>query len=194
MRRRTAIAALLYAAAATRLGGPVHAAEFAPKQLAGMLLRILAYDRNVKTRANGKAIPILVLYVEGDAASEAVQSDVVNALEELAGTVTVAGLRVQISALPYSNLRELEAKLTALHPVAMFVCPGLADALPGLILATRKRAVLTMTVTPTYLKAGLSVGLAHGAERVNILINLPAARAEGADLDADLLRLAEVYR
>ncbi|HRI53238.1 MAG TPA: YfiR/HmsC family protein [Pseudomonadota bacterium] len=56
------------------------------------------------------------------------------------------------------------------------------------------RELLYLILRTVYLKAGLSIGFQRGEDHVNILINLPAARAEGGDLDAALLRLAEVYR
>lgn len=196
MRRRSAIAALLGATAAValQLGVCADGAELGPKQLAAMLLRVLAYDRNLKARSNGKSVPIIVLYQEGNQASEAMQSDVANALEDLAASVTVADLRVISVPLAYTNLAEIAAKLTAKRPVAMFVCTGLAEAVPALASLARKHSILTLTLTTAYLKAGLSIGFQRGEDHVNILINLPAARAEGSDLDAALLRLAEVYR
>ena len=195
MRRRDFIAALLAASALIPNGDPpARASELAPKQLAVMLLRILAYDRNIKTRSNGKSAPVLILYQEGNQASEAVQSDVQNALEDLSNSVSISGLRVQVNALAYSNANDLDNKVAALHPVAIFVCTGLGDALSAVMNTSRKRQVLSMTITTTYLKSGISIGLSRGDDRVNILVNLPAARAEGADLDAALLRLAEVYR
>jgi hypothetical protein len=195
VRRRTAIAALLYASAVFTTGNPpARASELSPKQMAVMLLRILAYDRNIKTRSNGKSAPLLILYQEGNQASESVQSDVANSLEDLANSVSVSGLRVQVSSLAYSSANDLDNKVAALKPVAIVVCTGLSDAIPAVVATARKRSVLTMTLTTTYLKAGLSIGLSRGDDRVNILVNLPAARAEGADLDAALLRLAEVYR
>lgn len=195
MRRRTAIAALLCASAGISwLEEPACAAELAPKQLAVMLLRILAYDRNIKARSNGKDAPILVLYQEGNQASESVQSDVSNALEDLASSVSVSGLRVQVITHSYSSSADLDAKLAATRPVAIFVCSGLNDIVSSLSTVARKRSVLTMTINTAYLKAGLSISLSRGEDRLSILINLPSARAEGADLDAALLRLAEVYR
>ena len=170
------------------------ATELEPKQLAVMVLRILAYDRNVKARSNGKSAPVLIVYQEGNPSSESVQSDVQNALEDLAGGVAVAGLHPEVVALAYHSAADLEAKVAATRPVAMFVCTGLSDVVPALSAVARKRSVLTLTLTTTYLKAGLSVGLSRGEDRVNILVNLPATRAEGVDLDAALLRLAEVYR
>ena len=111
-----------------------------------------------------------------------------------AASVTVAELHVSVLSVPYSGVSDLEAKIMAKRPVAMFVCTGLADAVPAVSAVTRRRSVLTLTLTTAYLKTGLSIGFQRGDDRVNILINLPASRAEGADLDAALLRLAEVYR
>ncbi len=196
MRRRDVIAALLCVTATTALqrSGSAEGAELGPKQLASTLMRILAYDRNLKTRASGKAAPVFILYLEGNQASETMQSDVSNALEDLAASVTVAELHVSVLSVPYSGVSDLEAKIMAKRPVAMFVCTGLADAVPAVSAVTRRRSVLTLTLTTAYLKTGLSIGFQRGDDRVNILINLPASRAEGADLDAALLRLAEVYR
>lgn len=196
MRRRDVIAALLCVTATTALqrSGSAEGAELGPKQLASTLMRILAYDRNLKTRASGKAAPVFILYLEGNQASETMQSDVSNALEDLAASVTVAELHVSVLSVPYSSVSDLEAKIMAKRPVAMFVCTGLADAVPAVSAVTRRRSVLTLTLTTAYLKTGLSIGFQRGDDRVNILINLPASRAEGADLDAALLRLAEVYR
>ncbi len=190
MNRRAAIATLLSAA----LPRAAAALEFGPKQLVVVLLRILAYDRNLKARTNGKEAPILLLYQEGNPGSETLQTDLTNVLEDLASTISVAGLPIKVAGLPYSRPLALEARLLALHPVAVFVCPGLADAIPQISAICRKRQVLTVCSTNAYLKSGLSVGISASEERLHIAINLPASRAEGVDFDAALMRTAEVYR
>lgn len=190
MNRRAAIAALLCAS----LPGMARAAELDPKQVALLVLRILAYDRNFKVRADGKAAPILLLYQDGNALSEAMQVDLGNVFEELMGSVRVGGLPLQVSALAYTKPLALEARVLSLHPVVLFVCPGLAEAVPQVSAICRKRSVLSMTTTNSYVKGGLSVGLSPGDDRMHIAINLPASKAEGTDLDAALLRIAEVYR
>lgn len=168
--------------------------EFGPKQVVVVLLRILAYDRQLKARTNGKAAPILLVYQEGDPASEALQTDLNNVLEDLASTVSVAGLPIRVAGLAYTKPLALEARVLALHPVAVFVCPGLADHIPQISAICRKRQVLSACISNAYLKAGLSVGISASEERLHIAINLPASRAEGADFDAALMRTAEVYR
>ena len=191
MNRRLAIATLLYAATGLRRAT---AAEFGPKQIAALVLRVLAYDRNLKRRSDGKSAPVLVLYQEGNQASEAQQNDLVNALEDLANSVGVSGLPVKVSALAYKDLSSLEVRLAELRPVAIFISTGLGPALAGLSALSRKRAVLTMTLNTAFIKGGLSIGFAESEDRISVIVNLPAARAEGADLDASLLRIAEVYR
>ncbi len=190
MNRRSAIAALLCAS----LPGMAQAVEFGPKQVALLMLRILAYDRSFKARADGKTAPILIVYQEGNDQSETTQVDLNNVFEELASSVTVGGLPLRVSTLAYSKPLALEARVLSLHPVALFVCPALADVVPQISAVCRKRAVLSMTTTNSYLKSGLSVGLSPGEDRIHMAINLPASKAEGADLDAALLRVAEVYR
>ena len=190
MNRRSAIAALLCAS----LPGMAHAAELDPKQIALLMVRILAYDRNFKARADGKAAPILILYQDGNALSEATQVDLSNVFEELTPSVRVGGLPLQVASLAYTKPLAMEARVLALHPVVLFICPGLADAIPQISAICRKRSVLSMATTTSYVKGGLSVGLSPGDDRIRIAINLPASKAEGTDLDAALLRIAEVYR
>lgn len=190
MNRRAAIAALL-AATLPRVAGAV---EFGPKQVMVLLLRILAYDRNLKARSNGKDASILLLYQEGNAQSETLQVDLNNVMEDLGAGLGVSGLAIKVSTLAYTKPLPFEARLLSAHPVAVFLCPGLADAIPQISAACRKRQVLSVTTTNAYLKSGASVGLSASEDRVHIAVNLPASRAEGVDFDAALLRLAEVYR
>lgn len=197
MNRRAAIAALgLCFALGLPVACPVpaFATELAPKQQALLAARVLAYDRNLKRRSNGKVAAIAILYQEGDQASESLSLDMSSAFEELTATSTIDELPVRVATLAYNGAAELDKKLLQLHPVALYVCPGMADVLSAVSTVTRRRSILTITSTGAYVKSGLSIGLLRLEERPLIVVNLPAARAEGADLDAALLRIAEVLR
>jgi hypothetical protein len=52
--------------------------------------------------------------------------------------------------------------------------------------------VVTLAGVPAYVAAGLALGVALRGERPHILINLAASRLEGADLAAELLKLATI--
>ncbi len=193
MNRRAAIVTLISAAAAG-LCSNAEAAELGPKQIALLILRVLAYDRNLKARSDGKTASIVVLFQEGNQASESLQIDMENALEDLSSGAIISGLAVKVTSYAYANPAALDARLASLRAVALFVCSGLGDAIPNISTVARKRSVLSFTLNTAFVKSGLSIGFANADDRVHIVVNLPATRAEGVDLDASLLRIADLYR
>jgi hypothetical protein len=58
--------------------------------------------------------------------------------------------------------------------------------------AARAARVTTFTGTPRYLSEGLAVSVRYQGERPKLLINVDAARLEGAEFSAELLQLAQV--
>ena len=58
--------------------------------------------------------------------------------------------------------------------------------------ATRSRTVLSFAPSREMVEAGLALGLVNRGIRAGLVVNLAAAREEGADLDAGLLAVAEV--
>jgi hypothetical protein len=58
----------------------------------------------------------------------------------------------------------------------------------------RARRIRTMADVPEYVKQGLSVAIGVRNDRPLIIINLEAARAEGAAYQAQLLKLAEIVK
>ena len=58
----------------------------------------------------------------------------------------------------------------------------------------RDKQVLSFTGNEAAVTAGLSIGFVARGGKPAVLVNLPAAKAAGADLDAALLRVAEVIR
>jgi hypothetical protein len=59
---------------------------------------------------------------------------------------------------------------------------------------TREKHIRTMSATVDYIALGLSVAIGSRNDRPLIIINLEAARAEGASYQAQLLQLAEIIR
>ena len=156
-----------------------------------LLLRVLAYDRNVAKRA-GKTVTIAVVYKPGDSESESMRSQMANALTEAAKKVTVAGLPVKVVSLGVTG--NLDSDLSGMKPTAVYVCPGLADAVSGISRVTRARSILSFAGNEKYIASGLSIGVIRRASKAAIMVNLPSSKAEGAALDAALLRVADVKK
>jgi hypothetical protein len=65
-------------------------------------------------------------------------------------------------------------------------------AIEEIVAISRAHRITTLTGVPGFVEKGIALGLALRAERPLILVHLVAARAEGADLDSQLLKLARV--
>ncbi len=177
------------------LTGSSHAADLSASQQSLLFLRVLAYDRNLKTRASDGVLSVAVIYRAGRPESEQAREALLGALGEISSKkVSVAGLPIRAVPIEFTSASAIDSKLRAAKVSAVYVCPGLGDATGVLAAITRKYSILSGTATEAAVRSGLSVGVVAREGKPGILINLPAARAEGADFDAALLRLAEVIR
>lgn len=59
---------------------------------------------------------------------------------------------------------------------------------------TRHRGVLTADGSKAMVEAGIAIGIVSRGARAGVIVSLPSARQEGAELDAALLAVAEVIR
>jgi hypothetical protein len=169
------------------------AAQDVPAQQQSMLMvRILGYDRNVK-RASGASVTVAVVFKPGDSSSENVKTQLVSAFEAVIATQNISGLPVKLVVVPYDSTT-FEAKTAGVKAAAVYICPGLAEAVTNIVEITRRRGMLSFSNVEAQVKAGLSIGLITRNSRPTIVVNLPAARAEGSDLDSSLLRVAEVLK
>jgi hypothetical protein len=162
------------------------------RQQALVLLRVLAYDHNLKTRARD-AVTVIVVFDPRGEGSRAERDALVDGLDAVQ-RLRVLGMPVKVEAHelgPPNHLPELVARL---RPSAVFLCQGQDAAVAAVSQLTRAARVLSFAASEAYVRAGLSVGIVGGAERPRILVNLAAARGEGAAFDAGLLKLAEVLR
>jgi hypothetical protein len=168
-------------------------ADVPPSKQAALLLRILAYDRNLNYRPhNKKTIRVVVVDAVGVAESLAVQADMVAALKDITRTTVVAGLSVEILRIPFST--HFEKDVAATGVAAVYLCPGLGDVIDEIVPITRKLSILSFSDSETYVKHGTSVGLLRRGSRATILVNLTNARAEGSDFDPEILSFFEVIR
>lgn len=188
MRRRLSrtLAAL---AALLALAGPREAvAEVPAEKQAIIILRILAYDHALADRA-GASVKLAV--VHGDsAAALTCASRMRTALDGLVNRVVVTGKRLEVQTL--SAIGVSGHALTERGISVLYMCRGAEVHVPAVVKAARIARVLTFTDQPQYLAHGLSIALSDDRARVGILVNLVAARAEGARLAGQLLRLSKV--
>lgn len=161
-----------------------------PAQKALLLLRVLTYDRNLKARA-GAEVRVAVVFRPGDAASVRERDALLLALEETARKAVVAGLPVRAMSIPFRDATSLGARLEELQAAALYACAGLDDAAREIARAARERSVPSATGSRAGVLQGIAVALVDRGDRAALVVNPRAAAAQGADLDAALLGVAE---
>jgi hypothetical protein len=163
-----------------------------PRRRAILLTRILAYDSALAARA-GSTFVICVVFHKGNAASEAQAKEMLGAFKELE-KVMISGLPLRATSSPFTTGPALETLIDGEGIDALFVCEGLEDELAAMKQTSRKRKILTVGTTNAQVVAGISVGVLSENGKLQIVVNLPQSRDEGAEFGSDLLRVARVVR
>jgi hypothetical protein len=177
--------AILFAAASSRADVP------ADRQ-ATLMFRILAYDRTLPAHAKD-SIRIALVFKEGDPASEAAARELGAALQVCAEKARIFGLPVKAVRLPYNSGR-FETDLQAAAASVVYLCPGLEEVVAAIARVTQSGSALTFTGTEAYVRSSASIAMVVRGEKAALVVNLNNARAEGADLDSTMLKLAELIR
>jgi len=165
-------------------------AEGLPHSLrASLLVRILAYDRRMGVRP--PPLTIAVLYREGHEGSETLGQEFTRALESASRDKSVLGRPVRIVRVGFRDASQLREDLSRARVVALYACEGLEADTTSIARVTRQLSILSFAGSRTELEQGLAIGIGRQGDSPIILIQLAAARAEGADLDAGLLSLAQ---
>ena len=170
------------------------AADTVPgKNQALLMLRILAYDHNLANRTDNKRVTIVVLYKSGNSDSDDVSNDVTGAIRDISKSTTIANNAISVVRLAYSD-KTFDADIARTKAAALYVAPGLGDSLGTITSTTQSRKLLSFTGNQDYVAAGVAVGFSLDDGKPTILVNIPASRSEGADLDVALLRVAKIVK
>jgi YfiR/HmsC-like len=193
MTAATRVVAAVAIALVLSVSARASADDAAAKTTAGqalIALRILAYDKNLAERAPGDEVTIVV--VSGATPEARGERALWLAAFALMPKVKVGGRVVRVHALEFDNAFAFDAALARRRPAAVIVLQDLAAAAGTLRPASRAHKALTFVQRESAVRAGLAVGVLRGDDKHEIVINLAAARAEGARFDAGLLQLARL--
>jgi hypothetical protein len=152
-----------------------------------VLVRLLSYDRALPARVAGD-VRVAVVFDPHDPLSVEQSRQVQDALRALDGIKVgprkLAGEAVMIESGP-GAAPQLPSVAAAI------VCRG-ADELAALVRAADARDVVVMTLDDGLMGWGPAVGVAQREARLDLLIDLVAARAQGVDLSSEIFELAHL--
>ncbi len=177
---------ILVAMAETRVGWA--ADEISPDRQASILVRALAYNRNLKTQA-GDDFVLAVVYQRNNTASEECGRDAVAAFRGFEKFV-MEGLPFRVAPISYESASAMNHTLTRDGVDAVYVCGGLDSELDAIATLAQERKAVSIGALREYVTRKLSLGVFIIDGKPRILVNLPESKREGADFGSDFLRLA----
>jgi len=159
------------------------------ERTATVIIRALSYNRELSPHA--EAVVIALLYKKNNAASEADAEGWSKAFHKIE-QVKLQGHSVVTVKLEFDD--GLTSFLGGRGVDVLLVCDGLDGEADKIKTASRSQKVVTVGSKEEYVRNGMSLGVFAEGNRNNIVINLPASKAEGAGFSSDLLRLATVIQ
>ncbi|UCG51362.1 MAG: YfiR family protein [Candidatus Latescibacterota bacterium] len=154
-----------------------------------LFVKILSFDRNLQRNAGGEIV-IAIVYQGGYIPSLNAR-DAIKDVFEKSGDIGVGNnaMRHVCVDIETEELTHVVAK----HNVdILYITPLKAVDIESITKTSRALALITLTGVPDYVRSGVSVGIGLKEEKPEIIINLAAAKAEGADFSSRLLRLARI--
>ena len=152
-----------------------------------LFLKVMSFDRQLRARAGGSLV-IAGGFQSGYRASSDAKDE---ALRSIAGIRDVAGIPLRTVTIDLDH-EELGAALSDSRATLLYVAPMRGVDVGDLVRATRAAHVTTLTGVMRYVDLGCAVGLRLRGDRPSIVVNLAAARLEGAEFAAELLRLVQI--
>lgn len=154
-----------------------------------LFLKILTFDRNLKKRV-GDEIVIGIVYQRKFKRSRMVKDQVVDVIGE-SSLWKVADIPVRQVSIDLDTV-DLGSAVSKNEIDILYITPMRALGMEKIADITRAKKIMTLTGVPDYVESRLAVGIGIKGRKPWIIINLSAARAEGADFSSQLLKLAKV--
>lgn len=194
LRRRpylaVSMAAVLAAATVVRAAAPP-AAAVPPDLQAAIFSRVLSFDRALKPRV-GKTITIGILFLSDREDSKQSRQRMLRAFDGL--EKDIQGLPFRLTSHPYRDARQLGTWIDENEIDVIYVTEGFESVLVPVRDVVKEKKVATLCPLREYVEEGLAIAVIAHKNRPQLVVNLPAARAAGMDLDPKVLQLAQVIK
>ncbi len=182
------VVVFLVGVASPRVAG---ASEVPVDRQALILIRALAYDRNLTSRA-GDELVVAVAYKFGDTTSKTAADKVTKAFKATK-KLKIQGLPIRVVKVAIGR-DDLE-QITADEGVdAIFLCPNMSGELATVTALSQRVGVTTLGASHDYSDRGVAIVVVAKNKKASLVVNLSSAKAEGMNLSSELLELAEVIK
>jgi hypothetical protein len=154
-----------------------------------IFLKLLTFDRNLST-SPGTELVVAILFQGGNRESVEVRRQAETELRKAAQMFE--GLTTRVVLIDLDQEEQLAERLQHDSVEAIYVGPLRAFDIKALLKVSRSAHIRTFSGVSRFVSQGVAMGATLRGDLPQILVNLPAARAEGADYPAQVLKLARV--
>ncbi|OGC07189.1 hypothetical protein A2V82_04345 [candidate division KSB1 bacterium RBG_16_48_16] len=170
---------------------PAVSLDIPPDQQADLLVKILGYNRTLLNK-NTTSVRVGIIYCEDKLSVETYQR-----LDESFYKLVLDDRKIGTKKLIFSGIAiksesYLENTASVLNVDVFVVTPGNDKNLLTIARVAEKLGILTFSAIKEYVAMGLASGLEVKDGKPKIIINLPLAKAQGANFKAELLSIASV--
>ncbi len=155
-----------------------------------LFMKILTFDRNLPSRA-GDEVVFGIVYQSLHRASQNAREAFLKAAAD-SGEKDINGLPVRCVTIDLQENQSLEEAILKNGVDILYVAPLRAYDVESISSIGQQSKVLTLTGVPEYSRFNIAVSISSKAGKPEIVINLPATKAEGTDFSSKLLNLATV--
>lgn len=157
-----------------------------------LLMKILSFDRNLKTRV-GTELVIGIIYQSKFSFSY-------NAKEEFLASVNrlpqkeIESIPIRVVPINIEDETKIDGAILNNDVDILYLTPLSTVDVNKISEICQAKKILTIAGIPDYVESGIAVSLGIKGTKPKIIINLPAAQAEGSDFSSRLLNLADVKK
>ena len=155
---------------------------------AAIVLRALAYDRNLKQRAES-GIHIAVITKNNDRTS----TELVSAFRK-AGKNGVNGIPVEASVVAFESTAQLMDLINNIGFNVLYIHPSVESSLSSIQQVARSKKIPSVGGTLEIVEKGASLGVYVNGDLPKLAVNINTSRLEGLDFSAELLGISTVIK
>lgn len=157
-----------------------------------LFTKILSFDRNLKTRV-GNEIVLGIVYQKNFRTSFDVQDQIITTITEIP-IREIDGISLRCIAIEMKENIDLTDIITKNKVDILYITPMRTLDFEKISAISRANQILTISGVPDYIDEGFAVGIGSKGDKPMIIVNLKAAKAEGADFNSQLLKLAKIIQ
>lgn len=157
-----------------------------------IFMKILSCDRMIAERSNGQLV-VAIVYQSQYKQSLDTHDEFISIISKNPVS-SLDSIPIKYVSIDLNQDTDLVSAFRQADVRVAYIAPLRAYKIENIAFACRQMAVTSLTGVTSYVEAGLAVGISNKGGKPRIIVNLPSAKAEGANFNSQMLKLAKVIK